>query len=157
MLGPQNNDLLIIEKYNKYRIKRYYKAFSDVKPRKIWGCDSPIELFLIQALAEKNLFPIIQTLIFKNGYIFDNFFEMIKNNIFIKGDELITEVDLYFPDAKLAIFCDSTRFHRGTKNQDKDSIIDLELSRLEIKSLRLSGKEIIENLSKCVEIIIEKL
>lgn len=157
MLAPQNLDPQIIEKYDKYRIKRYYKAFTDVKPRKIWGCDSPIELFLIQALAKKNLFPIIQTLIFKNGYIYDNFFEMIENNIFIKGDELITEVDLYFPETKLAIFCDSTQFHRGRKNKDKDSIIDLELNRLGIKSLRLNGKEIVENLSGCVEIIIEKL
>ncbi|MBL0054583.1 MAG: hypothetical protein IPP31_00035 [Chitinophagaceae bacterium] len=45
MSGPQNIDPLINEKYRKYRIKRYFKPFEDIKPRKIWGCDSPIELF----------------------------------------------------------------------------------------------------------------
>ena len=34
------------EKFLKYRIKRYFKTFSNQKPRKIWGADSPIELFL---------------------------------------------------------------------------------------------------------------
>jgi len=65
MAGPQDLHQFIIEKFNKYRIKRYYKPFTDVKPRKIWGCDSPIELFLIQALAKNILYPVIQTSIFK--------------------------------------------------------------------------------------------
>lgn len=157
MAGPQNLDPKTNNKFCAYRIKRYFKPFTDIKPRKIWGCDSPIELFLIQALAQKNLFPVIQTLIFKNGHIYDNFFEMIKNKVFIKGDELITEADLYFPSSKLAIFCDSKQFHRGKKNQGKDEFIDKALSEIGIKSLRLTGKEIIEKLDKCVNRIMDRI
>jgi hypothetical protein len=157
MMGPQDIDPAVTEKYNKYRIKRYFKPFKDVKPRRIWGCDSPIELFLIQALASKNIFPVIQSLIFKNGEIFDNYYHMIEEKVFIKGDELITEVDLYFPEKKLAIFCDSTSFHRGKKNKDKDRLIDEELAKHGINVFRVMGKEIIENLDGVVEAICKTL
>nr|WP_320022339.1 hypothetical protein [uncultured Draconibacterium sp.] len=157
MAQPQNIPQDLIEKFNKYRIKRYFRPFTDIKPRKIWGCDSPIELFLIQALAQKKLFPIIQTLIFKNGHVYDNFFEMIKSKVFIPGNELITEADLYFPKEKLAIFCDSTQFHRGKKNENKDDKINSELKNIGIKTLRLSGKDIVENLDDCVKRIIDEL
>jgi len=155
MAGPTKN-LEISEKYNKYRIKRYYTPFKDVNPRRIWGCDSPIELFLIQALAKRNLYPKIQTLIFNTGDIFDNFYHMIESKTFIKGTELITDVDLYFPEKKLAIFCDS-KFHRGTKNQVKDQKINTELERLGIRVLRLEGKEIINDLNNCVDKILDAL
>lgn len=157
MAGPQDLDKLTNDRFCKYRIKRYFKPFTNTKPRKIWGCDSPIELFLIQALAQKNLYPIIQTVIFKNGLVYDNFFDMIKNKIFIKGEELITEADLYFPEKKLAIFCDSKQFHRGKKNENKDENIDNSLSEVGIKTLRLTGKEIINNLDECVDRIIYRL
>lgn len=155
--GPQDYDPLILEKYNKYRKKRYFKPFNDIKPRRIWGCDSPIELFLIQGLAEKNIFPTIQTLIFNNGEVHDNFFDMIEKNVFIKGDELITDADLYFPEKKLAIFCDSTKYHRGNKAKEKDQKITEKLSDLGIRSIRLQGKEIVKDLNKCVDQIISEL
>lgn len=157
MPGPQNLDPLTDEKFRKYRVKRYFKAFNDVKPRKIWGCDSPIELFLIQGLSKRNLFPVIQTLIFKNGKIFDNFFEMIKEGTFVKGDELITEVDLYFPEKKLAIFCDSKQFHRGAKNKEKDTLIDNQLAELGIRTLRIPSKLIIEKLNEAVQLVFDNL
>lgn len=157
MPGPQNLDPITDDKFRKYRVKRYFKAFSDVKPRKIWGCDSPIELFLIQGLAKRNLFPVIQTLIFKNGKIFDNFFEMIKEGTFVKGDELITEVDLYFPEKKLAIFCDSKQFHRGAKNKEKDTLIDNQLAELGIRTLRIPSKLIIEKLNNAVQLVFDSL
>ena len=155
--APQDLDKKIREKYEKYRIKRYFKPFTDIKPRRIWGCDSPIELFLIQGLAQKNLFPTIQTLIFENGEIHDNFFHMIENKVFLKGDKLITDVDLYFPNEKLAIFCDSTKYHRGTKAKEKDRRISEKLLELGIKSLRLQGKEIVKDLNSSVEKILTEL
>lgn len=157
MPAPQNLDSLADEKFRKYRVKRYFKPFTDIKPRKIWGCDSPIELFLIQGLAKRNLFPVIQTLIFKDGKIFDNFFHMIEEGVFVKGDELITEADLYFPEKKLAIFCDSSKFHRGTKNKEKDETIDKQLGELGIRTLRISGKQIIEKLNDCVQLVFDNL
>lgn len=47
----------IQEKYTQYRINHYFKQFNNTLPRKIWGADSPIELFLIQALAARDLYP----------------------------------------------------------------------------------------------------
>jgi len=57
-------------KYRDYRIKRYYTPFSKPEPRRIWGADSPIELFLIHALAYSGLLPEIQTSIFKDGSVY---------------------------------------------------------------------------------------
>lgn len=37
----------INSKYRKLRIRKYFKEFKSVVPRKLWGADSPIELFLI--------------------------------------------------------------------------------------------------------------
>jgi len=108
-------------------------------------------------LASKNLFPVIQTLIFKNGHVYDNFYDMIKNKIFIKGNEIITEADLYFPKSKLAIFCDSSQFHRGKKNKNKDELIDIELSKIGINTLRFSGKEIVENINSCVDKVLKNI
>lgn len=155
--GPQNLDKNIRDKYDKYRIKRYFKPFTDIKPRRIWGCDSPIELFLIQGLAQKDLFPTIQTLIFENGEVHDNFFHMIENKVFIKGNELITDVDIFFPKEKLAIFCDSTKYHRGTKAKEKDRRISEKLAELGIKSMRLQGKEIVKDLNSSIEKILNEL
>ncbi|MBI1287680.1 MAG: hypothetical protein GC178_08890 [Flavobacteriales bacterium] len=149
--SPESVNEEILEKYQKYRIKRYFKPFVDLKPRRIWGCDSPIELFLIQGLAQIQMFPTIQTLIFKGGKVYDNFFEMIATNTFIPGDQLITEVDLYFPNEKLSVFCDSTKHHRSTVSRKKDLRIAAELESLGIKTLRLSGSEIVKNLSQTVE------
>lgn len=157
MPGPQNLDPLMREKFRKYRSKIYFKPFDDIKPRRIWGCDSPIELFLVQGLAKRGLFPIIQTMVFKDGSVFANFFDMIKSGAFIKGDELITEVDLYFPEKKLAIFCDSQKFHRGSKNKNKDKLVDIQLADLGIRTLRLPGKQIVGNLNNAVQIVFDNL
>ena len=155
--GGGKLDPEISKRYNKYRIKRYFKPFTDIKPRRIWGCDSPIELFLVQSLAKNEYFPKIQTLIFKNGEIHDNFYDMISKNVFIKGDQLITDVDLYFPKEKVAVFCDGSKYHRGVKNKSKDERIISELLSLGIRSIRLSGKEIIKNLETSTSKVIELL
>lgn len=155
--GPQHINQNIIDKYDKYRIKRYFKPFSKIQPRRIWGCDSPIELFLIQSLAQHNIFPTIQTLIFNNGEVYDNFYEMIEKETFISGSELITEVDLYFPENKLAIFCDSTKYHRSIKAKTKDARITKRLNEIGIKSLRIKGKDIVHNLERTTELIINEI
>jgi len=82
---------------------------------------------------------------------------MIKNKIFIKGDEMITEADLYFPKSKFAVFCDSKQFHRGKKNENKDDSINKSLAYIGIKTLRLTSKEIINNLDECATRITDQL
>lgn len=141
----------IRDKYTQFRMKHYFKKFDSLQPRKIWGADSPIELFLIQALASKNIYPQIQTLIFKNGEVFPSFFEMVSPNTVTENHELITEVDLFFPEKKTAIFCDSTKHHRSNKAKEKDQRISMELEKLGIQSMRIDGRDIVYSLEKSVE------
>jgi len=155
--SPQFSNSSRWEKYRKHRVKKYFTPFQNVRPRKIWGCDSPIELFLIQGLAQKGFFPKIQTVIFRDGEIYDNFYQMMHDHIFKSGADIITEVDLYFPDQNLAVFCDSGKYHRGFKNNKKDELIDGALISFGIKSLRIKGRDIVRNLENCVDLIIDKL
>ena len=136
-------------KYRKYKTKLYFEPFSNVNPRRIWGCDSPIELFLLQGLYVRELTPQIQMGIFKSGVTFPNYYKMAEQERWIGIDKLITSADLYFESKKLAIFCDGKEFH----DKEKDSRISKALSDIGIKSLRFSGKEITEN----IEIVLDKI
>ncbi len=51
------------DKYAKHRKKLFFAPFKKLEARRVWGAESPIELFLIQALAKEKLFPQSQTLI----------------------------------------------------------------------------------------------
>lgn len=144
-------------KYTQYRINHYFKQFKNTQPRKIWGADSPIELFLIQALAARNLYPQIQTLIFETGDVFPSFYEMIEEQNLTEETTLITEADLYFPDKKIAIFCDSTQHHRSKKAKQKDERISNVLNEIGIRSIRVQGSNIVNKLNRTVNEIIEQL
>lgn len=147
----------IQDKYRQYRVNHYFKQFQNMLPRKIWGADSPIELFLIQALASKNLYPQIQTLIFETGDVFPSFYEMIEEQKLKEETTLITEADLYFPNLKVAIFCDSTRHHRSKKAKDKDERISHVLKEIGIRSIRVQGSNIVKSLNRTVNEVIEQL
>jgi hypothetical protein len=133
-------------KFKKFKTNLYFKKFENTNPRRIYGCDSPIELFLLQGLYLKDLHPIIQTSIFKSGEIVSNYFKMQEDEIWIGQENLITEVDFYFADKKLAIFCDGKEFH----DEAKDKKINLALEKIGVRSLRYSGKQITENLEEVV-------
>lgn len=150
-----NND--VQEYYKKIRLKKYYKPFANIKPRKVWGADSPIELFLIQGLAQKNVFPNIQTSIYKDGNVYPTFYEMIQEGNYKNGTDFITEVDLFFPEKKIAVFCDSKKHHRSLKAIEKDHRIVNELEKIGIKSIRISGRDIINNLSEAVNRILKEI
>lgn len=139
--------------YRKYKTDLYFKKFKDLKPRRIWGCDSPIELFLLQGLYLRNIKPEIQMCIYKNGEIFPNYYKMQESEIFVKQDKLITAADFYFPDKKLAVFCDGKEFH----DNEKDKKIDDKLKELGIKTVRFTGKEISEKLEDVLDKIENEL
>ena len=136
-------------KYRKFKTDLYFKSFKDTKPRRIWGCDSPIELFVLQGLYLKNIFPEIQMCFYKNGEIFPNYYKMQESEYWIGQEQLITSADFYFPDKKVAIFCDGKEFH----NSEKDKIINKKLNDIDINVLRFTGKEINDNLSKVLDTI----
>jgi len=144
-------------KYRDYRIKRYYTSFSKLEIRKLWGADSPIELFLIHALANKGLFPKIQTSIFKDGSVYANFYDMVSAFNVKKEHHLITAADLYFEREKLAVFCDSKQYHSSDEARQKDERIIERLATLGINSLRIQGTDIVQDLPRCVAQIEECL
>jgi len=138
-------------KYRDYRIKRYYTPFSKPEPRRIWGADSPIELFLIHALAHSGLLPEIQTSIFKDGSVYANFYDMVSSFNVEEEHHLITAADLYFEHEKLAIFCDSRQYHSSDEAKIKDEKISARLAELGITTLRIQGVDIVHDLTGCVE------
>lgn len=144
-------------KYRDYRIKRYYTPFSKPEPRRIWGADSPIELFLIHALAYSGLLPEIQTSIFKDGSVYANFYEMVSSFNVKEEHHLITAADLYFAHEKLAIFCDSRQYHSSDEARRKDENISAKLAEIGITALRIQGVDIVHDLPGCVEQIKSQL
>jgi hypothetical protein len=134
-------------KYRKFKTQLYFNSFENVNPRRIWGCGSPIELFLVQGLYVRNLKPDIQTCFFRNGTITTNYYKMQEDEIWIGEHDMITSADLFFPKEKLAIFCDGVAFH----DEEKDKKINASLNELGIKTLRYTGKQITEELENVLD------
>jgi hypothetical protein len=146
---PENNEYskAINSKYKKYKINRYFKPFGDTNPRQIWGCNSPIELFLLQGLYVRGIVPDIQMSFYRNGDIFPNYYKMSEQEVFLPQDKLITASDFYYPVNKLALFCDGKEFH----DAEKDKKIDESLDAIGIKTLRFSGKRITEDIETVLD------
>jgi hypothetical protein len=134
-------------KYRKYKSELYFKQFKDIKPRRIWGCDSPIELFVLQGLSLRSLYPEVQMSLYKNGEIFPNYYKMQENPIWLGQEQLITSADFFFLDKKIAVFCDGKEFH----NEGKDTVINQKLNDIGITTLRFSGNQINENLAMVLD------
>ena len=75
-------------KSKKFKTDLYFKNFKNVRPRRIWVCNSSIELFLLQGLYLRGLIPEIQMCFYRNGEIFPNYYKMQENEIFIGQDKL---------------------------------------------------------------------
>jgi len=151
MLEDRTAPSSLKSKFKKYRTKLYFEPFKDIKPRKIWGLDSPIELFLLHGLLKNNLKPDIQTLIFRNGQVFPNYHDMVRDQKWITEDKLITSADFYFPNQKVAIFCDGKEFHSTTDQIARDNKINDSLADIGIKTLRFTGDQINNDLENVID------
>lgn len=143
----------INSKYRNHKIDLYFKPFTDIRPRRIWGCDSPIELFLLQGLSLRELYPEIQMCFFKNGEVVPNYYRMQENEVWVGQDQLITAADFYFPEKKVAIFCDGKDYH----DTEKDKSINDKLNKIGVTTLRFSGKQITEDLANVLDSIEKSL
>jgi hypothetical protein len=79
----------------------------------IWGAESPIELFLFQELMRRGVTPALQMLIYDEGSLHPSLNYMWSGVEFRHSPGLITESNMYFPEQKVAVFCDSTKYHWG--------------------------------------------
>lgn len=140
----------VLGDYRKFRFKEYFKKFTDSKPVKIWGCDSPIELFLLQAMSQIGLHPKIQMLIYPDGSIFPSLQSMWEGGVRTKKlAKIITEADFFFEKEKVAVFCDSKAHHTSAAEVAKDLAIDKKLEAVGIRSFRLAGTDIADSPVRC--------
>lgn len=140
----------VLGDYRKFRFKEYFKHFTESKPVKIWGCDSPIELFLLQAMSQIGLHPKIQMLIYPDGSTFPSLQSMWEGGLRTKKlAKIITEADFFFEQEKVAVFCDSKAHHTTADQIKKDLAIDKKLEAIGIRSLRLAGTDIANSPATC--------
>jgi hypothetical protein len=146
----------ILGDYKKFRFSRYFKPFTNIEPVKIWGCDSPIELFLLQAMHSYNLKPKIQMHIFKDGSVFPSLHAMWEEGVRTKKlNNRITEADFFFEEKRIAIFCDSVAYHSSEEAIAKDKAIDVSLNDVGIRSIRISGPDIVQSPLSCAKRILD--
>jgi hypothetical protein len=131
----------------------FFTPFQNVEARKVWSAESPIELFLIQELARRGLFPQVQMLIMGDGSTFPSLYDLWKDIEFRHMPGLLTEADLFFPHQRVAVFCDSTRHHRGRKAREKDAAISERLRALSIASVRVPGGTIVRDLKAAADLV----
>ncbi|MCS3521841.1 endonuclease domain-containing protein [Bradyrhizobium elkanii] len=143
-------------RYEKHRRKLFFTPFKQVEARRVWGAETPIELFVIQALAKEKLFPACQMLIMSDGSTFPSWYHLWNDVEFRHTDGLVTEADLFFSDERVAVFCDGGH-HARAKQKAKDTVITEKLAALGIRSIRIPGDEIRNDLPRTVVRIREML
>lgn len=144
-------------KYIKHRQNLLFRPFTDTRPRRIWGAESPIELFLFQALLQRGYSPTLQMLFFSDGSIFPSLYHFWSDSQAEEVPEMITEADMYFEDHKVAVFCDSTAHHRGRKAAQKDARISERLAEIGVRSVRVPGSLIVRDIQAAAELVVAAL
>lgn len=146
----------VLTDYRRFRFDRYFKDFKNITPLKIWGCDSPIELFLLQGMSSLGLRPEIQMIIFSDGSTFPSLQNMWERGKRTKAfAKKITEADFFFEEQKIAVFCDSVAYHSSPEAIAKDEAIDRKLEAVGIRSVRVSGRDIAESPIGCAKRILD--
>jgi hypothetical protein len=144
------------KRFLRNRIKTVYQPFKRVEARRIWGAQTPIELFLYQELLFRGFRPQLQQLVFPDGRIYPSLYDSYADVETRHELHLLTEIDIFFPEQRLAVFCDG-RHHGKGKQAERDARIDAKLAELGISSVRVSGRIIIENLENAADQIAQKL
>ena len=143
-------------RYERHRKKLLFTPFKKVEARRVWGAETPIELFLIQALAKEKLFPESQMLIMDDGATFPSLYHLWQDVEFRHSAGLITEADLYFPKERVALFCDGAHHARG-KQKAKDAAINAKLEAVGIRPVRIPGSDIKFELARAISHVKEAL
>lgn len=83
---PEDNEILMMDlqmpspemkaRYEKHRKKLFFTPFKTAEARRVWGAETPIELFLLKALAKERLFPESQVLIMEDGTTFPSLYHL---------------------------------------------------------------------------------
>lgn len=144
------------KRFLRNRIKTIYQPFRRVETRRIWGAQTPIELFLYQELLFRGLKPQLQQLVFPDGRTYPSLYDSYADVETRHELQILTEIDLFFPDQRLAVFCDG-RHHGKGKQIERDAKIDKQLAEFGISAVRVSGKLIIDDLGVAADAVCQKL
>jgi hypothetical protein len=122
--------------YIRNRIRVLYTPFKAVGVRRLWGLETPIELFLAQELFHRGFSPSFQYIVFQDGNAYPSLYDAYADVEFRFGSNVVTEIDIFFPQERLAVFCDGS--HHGRSAQiKKDAQIIKVLADMGIKSVRV--------------------
>jgi hypothetical protein len=144
------------EKYARRRRDLLFRPFKRPEARRIWGAESPIEMFLLQELAGHGLHPAIQMLIMADGGIFPSWYHLWQDLEFRHSPDLVTEADLFFPEQRVAVFCDGAH-HLRRKQRERDDVINARLLALGITPVRVPGRQIVHDLEAAGNIVLQAL
>lgn len=156
---PEDDEILMMdlrmptaqmkERYERHRRRLLFTPFKRVEARRVWGVETAIELFLIQALAREQLYPECQMLIMEDGATFPSLYHLWQDIEFRHSAALVTEADFFFPEQKVAVFCDGAHHSRG-KQKAKDEAITKKLEAFGIRAIRIPSTDIKFDLPKAV-------
>lgn len=132
--------------FRRNREKKLYRPFRKWQSRQIWGLDSDIELFMFQELLARGYRPELQWIIYRSGELFQSLYDAYSDIEFRHNVEMLTEADLFFPAERVAVFCDGNKHHKKEKDRQKDALIDAALLEMGITPVRVSGRQIREDL-----------
>lgn len=142
--------------YRRNRLKKVFKPFEMVETRRLWGLETPIELFLFQELMSRGIRPQCQYLIYPDGSAYQSLYDMYSDIEFRRGQNILAEVDMYLPEKRLAIFCDGAH-HERRKQREADTRICIDLQKLGIKSVRVPGRLINSDLKAAGDMVVSAL
>lgn len=139
-----------LKQYLKHRSKLLYTPFEALSARQIWGVDNALELFVYQEFHRQGCPRTIpQALIYTDGTWHPALYHAWGTFGDDEDVDLISEVDFFFPDQKIAVFCDGAT-HSRAKIKARDKRIDAALAELGIISLRLTSKRILTDVEEAV-------
>ncbi|MER9191229.1 endonuclease domain-containing protein [Mesorhizobium australicum] len=163
---PEDDEILTMDlrmpnedmrtRYERHRKNLLFRPFKKIETRRVWGVETPRELFLVQALAKENLFPQCQMFIMEDGAVFPSWYHLWQDVEFRHSIQPVTEADLFFPEERLAVFCDGAHHARG-KNKARDAAINARLEKVGIQPLRILATEINFDLNTAVKRVQEAL
>jgi len=139
------------QRYFRHRAKLLFTPFRRLEGRRVWGVETPIELFVFQELARRGIpLPQPQVMFFEDGSSFPSLYDSWNYFGADKGAGLVTEADFYFADQKVAVFCDGSHHIRRPQRM-RDAAIDAKLTTFGVKSVRLPARQIMNDLVQSVD------
>lgn len=146
-----------LTRYLRHRAKLLYTPFEKVEARQIWGVENALELFVYQEFIRQGLpRSIPQAMLFSDGSYQPALYHVWEAFESGADADFITECDFYFPEVRIAVFCDGAT-HSRTRIRERDLRIDNSLLNLGIKPIRITSRKILRDIERAVSAVVEAM